>query len=90
MSQQFPKPGWETEWLVINDQEVSFNLHRCFNVQQLLAYGMPELTPIYCDLDSYLYMDISPHIRFNRTQTIAIDGEYCDFKFLRTPPEENQ
>lgn len=90
MLKEFPAPGWEMEWLTADDNEVSFNLHQCFYVDVLTEYGVPELTPAFCDLDSFLYDGVSPHMRFGRTQTIGKGGAYCNFRFIHISPDDIQ
>jgi hypothetical protein len=83
MGSNFPPEGWQVEWLEISSERVAFNIHSCFYVDTLNRYGAPELVPIYCDLDDYIYADVSPHMRWDRTKTIGRGDMYCDFCFTR-------
>ena len=82
-TRSFPPAGWETEWVEVSADLVAFNMHRCFCVDTMREYGAPELTPVFCRLDHFMYDDISPHVRFERTATLATGGDCCDFRFRR-------
>ncbi|MBN1147273.1 MAG: L-2-amino-thiazoline-4-carboxylic acid hydrolase [Anaerolineales bacterium] len=91
MKVNFPEGGWKTEWLEDNDQRVAFNLHSCFYLDVLTAYGAPELTLAYCALDDLMYEPPPAYLAWERTTTLARGGEYCDFAWrnlLYHSPEE--
>jgi hypothetical protein len=83
MDKDYPSSGWETEWVELSPHLVAFNIHRCFYHQTLTSYGAPELTPIFCSLDDYLYQDIWPAIKWGRTTTIGRGDAACNFRFER-------
>jgi len=84
----FPKPGWRITWVEPNEDLVGFDMHSCYYVEVLESLGIPELTPVYCNLDAYFYEDISPHLNFRRAGTLAKGAAVCDFRFERGTPDE--
>jgi hypothetical protein len=83
MDDNFPAEGWETEWVEVSPKIVAFNLHRCFYLDTLTAYGAPELTASFCRLDDLLYEGFSPHVQWARTTTLGRGDDCCDFRFIR-------
>jgi len=79
--QEYPPEGWQTEWLQKDVDAVKFNMHRCFYMDTLSKYGAAELTPIFCNVDDVLYENMSPHVKWKRTQTIGRGASHCDFCF---------
>ena len=57
------------------------SINGCVYFETLSAYGAPELGTIFCALDNFVFDEVSPYIRWERTQTIARGGELCDFRF---------
>ena len=86
MRSSFPPEGWETEWVDAGDQCVAFDIHRCFYLDVLTAYGAPELTPLYCKLDDLMYENMSPGIRWARTRTLGRGDDLCDFRWCWEEP----
>lgn len=84
MRSQFPESGFNVDWIEVSQDQIAFNMRGCFYVNMLQEYGAPELGSLFCNADNFIYDDMSPHIRFERTQTIAKGGEYCDFRFINT------
>jgi hypothetical protein len=84
----FPPRGWQVEWLEVNRKRVAFNMHSCFYLDMLDAYGAPELAAVFCSLDDLLYEDLSPYMRWERTKTLARGDDCCDFRFHRARPQE--
>ena len=83
MKANFPEVGWQTEWLEDNEQRVAFNLHTCFYLDVLTAYGAPELIPAYCALDDLMYDPPLDYVAWERTTTLGRGGECCDFAWRR-------
>jgi hypothetical protein len=83
MRLNFPAPGWETEWVEVSGQALAFNMKRCFYLDVLEGYGVPELTRYYCAMDDLIYEGVSPHVRWARTKTLGRGDECCDFRFER-------
>ncbi len=77
----FPKQGWEFAWLENNSQRIAFNAHSCYYLKTLTAYGAPELTPSFCQIDDWMGEMLPPPILFHRTQTLGRGGTCCDFEY---------
>jgi hypothetical protein len=84
----FPEQGWETEWVEVSGDVIAFDISRCFYLDVLEQYGVPELTAQYCRLDDLIAEDLSPYVRWNRRRTLGRGDECCDFRFERVKREE--
>ena len=81
--QNYDNQYFNLEYVADNEEEISFDIKKCFYFEIFEANGHPELGPILCEYD-YLLMDaISKWIRFERTETIADGDNRCDFKLYR-------
>lgn len=83
MARSFPPQGWDVEWVEVSGEQVAFNMHSCYYLDTLTAYGVPELTAVYCALDDRIYDGLSPHVRWVRSHTLGRGDELCDFRFVR-------
>ncbi len=45
-------------------------------------YGVPELTPVFCESDDVVYGKI-PNVIWGRTYTIGGGAKVCDFHFYK-------
>jgi hypothetical protein len=84
MRKNFPEQGWDIQWLEVSDEEIAFNMHRCFYLDVLTEYGVPQLTPYYCQIDDLIYADHSPRVIWARTKTLGRGDDCCDFRFVNT------
>jgi hypothetical protein len=75
----FPAEGWDIEWVEVSASRIAFNMHSCFYLDVLTAYGAPELTASFCRLDDVSFENLPPSISWERTQTLARGGTHCDF-----------
>lgn len=82
MRVQYPE-RWNIEWLDLGHNAAGLNCHACFYLDVLTEYGFPELTPHFCRLDELLASEAAPSIHFERTQTLALGGKMCDFRYVR-------
>ena len=82
----FPDEGFEVEWVEHSREQIAFNMRGCFYLNTLAQYGASELTPIFCNADDFIYKASSPHIKWQRTQTLAKGGTHCDFRYIRQKP----
>ncbi len=82
----YPAEGWEIEWVEDSPQCLAFNIHRCFYLNVLTAYGAPELTPLFCKGDDVLFAGLPPSIRWERTGTLGRGNALCDFRWHRVTP----
>jgi hypothetical protein len=85
-ARNFPSTGWQIEWQQVDSQRVAFTMHRCYYVDTLTTYNAPELAAVFCRLDDFIYDQVSPHIRWARTETLGTGGKSCDFVFERVHP----
>ena len=83
----FPPPGWEIEPVEDSDQCIAFNVHRCFYLDVLTAYGARDLTALYCKMDDITYAALPPSIAWERTKTLGRGDDCCDFRWSRTVPD---
>jgi len=79
----YPDEGWEIEWLEVSGQQIAYNINKCFYLEVLLEYGVPELTAQYCRVDDLIYDGLSPHARWARKKTLGRGDDCCDFHFER-------
>jgi len=77
----FPSEGWEITWREDNPHCIAFDITRCFYLEMLTAYDAPELTPLYCQLDDWMYGQLPAPITWLRTTTLARGGDRCDFRW---------
>lgn len=89
MRLNFPPEGWSTEWVEDSSRRVAFNLHSCFYHRVLSYYGVPELTPVFCESDDVMMEAFGPTVRFERTTTIGRGGALCDFCYSPVPPQSS-
>jgi hypothetical protein len=82
MERNFPEPGFELEWPELGKDGTGFNVHRCFYVDVLGKFGAPELTRLFCDIDDVVFEN-TPGVRWERKNTIARGGEFCDFRYYK-------
>ena len=77
----FPPEGWEMELLEDSSECYAFDIHRCFYLEVLTAYGAPELTPLYCRTDDWMAEALPPAVRFERAKTLGRGDDRCDFRW---------
>jgi L-2-amino-thiazoline-4-carboxylic acid hydrolase len=79
----YPQQGWDIERIEDSETSFAFNMHRCFYLDVLTAYGAPELTAMFCRLDDLAGAALSPSIRWERTKTLGRGNDCCDFRWSR-------
>jgi hypothetical protein len=77
----FPSEGWEIEWVQTRGDCLAFNMLSCFYLDVLSAYGVAELTPLYCRMDDLLFERLPPTISWERTETLGRGDEVCNFRW---------
>ena len=82
MGSMFGESGWDMRFKSNNQKEIRWDCHSCFYSNVLSEYGMPELTPIFCESDDVMYGNI-PGITWGRTKTIGCGAKICDFAFYK-------
>jgi hypothetical protein len=75
----FPSATWKTAWKENSAKRVAFDNFACLYLSTLAAYGAPELTPYFCQIDDWMADMLPPEIAFQRSQTLARGGDRCDF-----------
>ncbi len=83
MRLNFPREGWDIEWLENHPGCLAFNMHSCFYLDVLTAYDAPELTPLYCKMDDLLFEQLPSSIVWERTKTLGRGDEVCNFRWRR-------
>ncbi len=78
---QYPPEGWKIDWLQNDRNSIRFDMKSCFYFDTFSKYGAPELTASFCRVDDLTYGNMSPHIKWQRSKTIARGEAYCDFCF---------
>jgi hypothetical protein len=84
----YPQQGWDIEQVEDSERSFAFNIHRCFYLDVLTAYGAPELTAVFCQLDDLAYAALPPSIRWERTKTLGRGDSCCDFRWSRVEPAQ--
>ena len=80
----FPSEGWKLTWIEDNQERIAFDIQDCFYLNVLKAYGVPELTPIFCHLDDIFNENKSATILWQRSTTIGRGDVGCDFCWVNT------
>lgn len=79
---RYPPEGWKIDWLQNDSNAIRFDMKSCFYFDTFSQYGAAELTASFCRVDDLTYGDMSPHIKWQRSKTIARGEACCDFCFL--------
>jgi hypothetical protein len=79
---RYPAEGWKTDWIQNDKNAIRLNMKSCFYFDTLTNYGAPELTASFCQVDDFIYGNISPYVKWQRLKTIGRGETYCDFCFL--------
>ena len=74
--------GFDFENFEASKNMLQMDMTMCPYVKYAKRFGVPELTPIFCESDYATYGCLSK-IGFERTQTLGTGGSKCDFKFKR-------
>ena len=77
-----PSCGFQFENYEASKGMLKMDMTACPYCRYAQHLGCPELMPVFCDSDFATYGNL-PGIRFERTQTLGMGGERCDFKFVR-------
>lgn len=80
---QYPTEGWNLEWIQNDNTAIRFNMKSCFYFDTLTKYEAQELTTSFCKVDDFIYGNMSPDVKWQRSMTIGRGNEYCDFCFAR-------
>jgi len=80
----FPSQGWKMEVAENSDRCFGFNVHRCFYLDMLTTYGVPELTALYCKTDDWLFEGLPLAMTWERTRTLGRGDDVCDFRWCQS------
>ena len=80
---EYPEEGWDIEWLDVSGEQIAYTINRCFYLDVLLEYDVPELTAQYCRVDHLIYEGLSPHAKWARKGALGRGDDCCDFRFER-------
>ena len=77
----FSAPGWNIEYIQDDHSAIAFNIHNCLILNILTAYGVPELTKVFCQFDDDIAALFPPQILWKRENTMADGADLCDFRY---------
>lgn len=77
-----PASGFQQKFYLTEKHSARMDILKCPYCKYCLELGCPELTPLFCENDDYVYGNVSG-IRFTRTQTLGKGGDRCDFLMER-------
>ncbi|MFA9378342.1 MAG: L-2-amino-thiazoline-4-carboxylic acid hydrolase [Lachnotalea sp.] len=81
MRKQYPKEGWNTQWITYDNNEIHFDYSKCIYMEITKKYNCPEVCPIFCANDETSFAGYAPNIVFEHNNTIGRGNEKCDFHF---------
>ncbi len=81
MNNTYPFPEFHTIWIKNDTRTVRFHVDRCFYHALLTSYQRSNLTKVFCNIDDYLYEDMSKKYIWKRKNTMGRGDELCDFCF---------
>lgn len=73
---------WKSEEKADERDQYSVDVLRCLWADTCSAFGCPEICDIFCRCDFIVFGNI-PKLRFERSETLGMGGEKCDFCFRR-------
>ena len=82
ITEQYPKEGWNTEWIKYNNEEIHIDFTSCIYMETTRIYNCIELCPLFCANDDITLAAYSPNIIFERSETIGRGQNKCDFHFI--------
>lgn len=81
VQKEYPKQGWDMEWLRYDNKEIHFNMKSCIYLDTTKKYNCPEMCPLFCANDDVILSGYKPAIVFERSGTLALGQGICDFHF---------
>lgn len=73
------KAGFKMELIISEEKTARFNILECPYEKATKKYGCLELCHCFCMADEMCYSKINEKLHWNRTHTLAENGDYCDF-----------
>lgn len=83
MSVTYPKDGWTTVWIENSNEQIAFDISKCFYQDILKIYECEELLKCFCQIDDDIYQGMSPQVEWKRTITLGRGGSKCNFQFIK-------
>jgi hypothetical protein len=83
------KGGFKQELVEDSPRRLAWMVYECFALFTLKQHQAGELITAFCLTDDVLLENLSPHVRWQRTQTLGRGGPYCDFCWWNTHPPKN-
>lgn len=78
---------WDCEMTVHTKDRFGMDIHRCLWHDACTENGCPELCRYFCMCDDITYGGLEK-MGFQRTQTLGMQGEKCDFVFYKKKPQK--
>lgn len=75
--------GFDYENMEVSKKHLQMDMTICPYTKYAEILKVPELKSIFCESDFATYGNLSG-ITFERTETIGLGGNKCDFRFFRT------
>lgn len=71
---------WTSKIIVDDSRKFHADVLKCLWCDTCAYFGCPELCEIFCLCDHIVFGDIAK-LEFDRSQTLGMGGEKCDFRF---------
>lgn len=78
--------GFEQRMYECTASRLRMDILSCPYLHHCIAAGAPEVAPLFCANDDYVYGDL-PGIAFRRAGTLARGADRCDFELVRESTE---
>jgi hypothetical protein len=78
---QYPEQGWNVQWIRNDKKEIHFNMKSCIYFDTTKRYHCTEMCPLFCANDDVNFSGYKPAIVFERSGTLALGQDLCDFHF---------
>ena len=66
---------------VDENESYHFTVDACLFAAYCKQLGYENLGPIFCKADKMYFDQHQPNVKFNRVDTLAMNGKPCDFSF---------
>lgn len=75
--------AWQASLVEDSPDRLAYEIRRCFILDTLMAYGAPELAPLFCKTDDWMMEALPPSIGWFRNRTLGRGDPVCDFDWRR-------
>ncbi len=73
------KAGFKARWLRADKNEMRFDMLICPYQDICVRHGCSEIVQGFCRTDDICYGNMHPKLHWDRTKTLGLDGDCCDF-----------